>query len=360
MTNPTTPSNIDVNIDSHDEHEATFVPTPNRKSRQASSPSASDAVLTLPVDKVKVVRNIRTTIDKKGIEQLAASIRNEGQLTPIVVQKIDDDTYGIVFGHRRHAAIMLNAAKHDGDGLVRCTLRNNVKPEDLAFIQLAENIQREDMRDSETAVALAQLKTERNISTKDIATRIGLGERQTRNYISIGLAPDFIRSFLDAVEVSVKVKDSDGKQALDADGTPIVETRNLAGLSLDKVLLLIAHHSALTDAEATFIKTSPSYKPKADKQTRALAQQCAAGEWTKQELADRIKRSNAPSAEEPPTAPQDSTKPAYRFTKDVIHMNVERIKQLPHAERRAMVAALQAALINLGPDIIQAVDIRGA
>ncbi len=359
MTNPTTPSHIDLSSASPDEHEATFVPGPNRKSRHASPPpSSSEAVLTLPVDKVKVVKNVRTTLDKKGIEQLATSIRNEGQLTPIVVQKLDDDTYGIVFGHRRHAAIVLNATKHDGDGLVRCTVRNNVKAEDLPFIQLAENMQREDMRDSETAVALAQLKTERNISTKDIAARIGLGERQARNYVLIGLAPDFIRSFLDGVEVSVKVKDSEGKQALDADGNPAIETRHLTGLSIDKVLLLIAHHSALTDAEATFLKTSPAYKPKADKQTRALAQQCAAGEWTKQQLADRIKRNNTPSSDEPAPTPQD--KPAYRITKDVIHINMDRIKQLPHAERRAMAAALQAALINLGPDMFQAVDIRGA
>lgn len=142
MTNPTTTSVIDLASASFDDNEATFVPAANRKSRQAASPAtstntSSDAVLLIPVDRVRVLKNVRATLDKKGIEQLATSIRNEGQLAPIVVQKLDDDSYGIVFGHRRHAAIALNAAKHNGHGLVRCTVRNNVKAEDLAFIQLA-------------------------------------------------------------------------------------------------------------------------------------------------------------------------------------------------------------------------------
>ncbi len=363
MNNPTTTSSFDIDNASLDQGETTFVPAANRKSRQAVSSSASstttsEAVLTIPADRVKVVKNIRT-IDKKGVEQLAQSIRNEGQLSPIVVQKIDDDSYGIVFGHRRHAAIALNAAKHGGDGLVRCTVRNNINPDDLPFIQLTENLQREDMRDSETALTLAQLKTQRGMSTKDLAARVSLGERQVRNYIQIGLAPDFIRRFLDTVEVTVKLKDEHGKAMLAADGSPITESRELPGLAMEKVIALINHHAELDAAESVFIKATPSYKPKAEKQTRALAQQCAVNEWTKQQLTDRIKKlrstsqSDAGEEVEVPRAP-------YRITKDVIHLDLPRVKTMSHADRRAMAAALQAALIALDADVFLTVDIRGA
>ncbi len=358
MTNPTTTSTIDIASASFDENEATFVPAPNRKSRQQTPSSSTDTVLTIPVDRLKVIKNVRTTLDKKGIEQLAHSIRIEGQLSPIVVQKLDDDSYGIVFGHRRHAAIALNAAKYSGDGLIRCSVRNNISADDLPFVQLAENMQREDMRDSETALTLAQLKTDRNMSIKELAARVSLSERQVRTYVDIGLAPDFIRGFLDVVEVNAKVKDETGKPSLSPDGSPVTEIRHLAGLSMDKVAFLIKHHAELADAEALFIKTTPAYKPKAEKQIRALAQQCAAGEWTKQQLAERIKKLRSPGNTE--THDADAERPAYAITKQVIRLDIARIKALPQAERLAMAAALQAALVAMGADVFQSVDIRGA
>lgn len=72
-------------------------------------PSGTECIESIHVSKIKVVSNVRVTpFDKKALEALAATIQTDGQLEPVQVRLLEDGTYALTLGHRRHAAVALN------------------------------------------------------------------------------------------------------------------------------------------------------------------------------------------------------------------------------------------------------------
>lgn len=91
--------------------------------------------------------------DRIALESLAEDMYENGQHQPIVVKQMDDGMYQIIMGERRWRAAKLNFAKHDAD-TVKAIVRNDLSGEKLKLAQLAENLQREDLSDLETAMFL--------------------------------------------------------------------------------------------------------------------------------------------------------------------------------------------------------------
>lgn len=93
--------------------------------------------------------------DQMALESLAEDMYENGQHQPIVVKQMDDGMYQIVMGERRWRAAKLNFEKHgDGADTVKAIVRNDLAGEKLKLAQLAENLQREDLSDLETAMFL--------------------------------------------------------------------------------------------------------------------------------------------------------------------------------------------------------------
>lgn len=80
----------------------------------------------------------------RGIEQLAESIRLNGQVQPIVV----DENYELIAGERR-----LRACQHLNLPQVEVVIREGLTPRQKKIMELEENIQREDMTWQEVASA---------------------------------------------------------------------------------------------------------------------------------------------------------------------------------------------------------------
>lgn len=117
------------------------------------------------------------------LEALAASIKEHGVLQPIVVVA-NDDKYTIVAGERRWRASKL-AGLETIPAIVR-TLTDQNRLE----LSLIENVQREDLNAIEIATAYAKLKTQFNLTSKQIAQKVGKSESAVINTMRLLNLPD--------------------------------------------------------------------------------------------------------------------------------------------------------------------------
>ena len=125
----------------------------------------------------------RRDFKQEQLEALADSIREHGVLMPIVVTK-EGDKYKIVAGERRWRASKI-AGLEKIPSIVR-TLDAQKRLE----VSLIENVQREDLNAIETATAYAKLKNQFNLSTAEVAKRVGKSEPAVINTMRLLTLPD--------------------------------------------------------------------------------------------------------------------------------------------------------------------------
>ena len=139
----------------------------------------------------------RHEFSKEAIEALAASIKEHGVLQPIVVTK-EDGKYKIVAGERRW-----RASKIAGLDKIPAIIRT-LDSQNRLELSIIENAQREDLNAIELATAYAKLKTQFNLSSKDIAAKVGKSEASIQNTMRLLNLPD------DVKKIMVKEKLSEG------------------------------------------------------------------------------------------------------------------------------------------------------
>ncbi|PTY07517.1 hypothetical protein DB347_09490 [Opitutaceae bacterium EW11] len=129
----------------------------------------------------------------RGIEDLAASIRNQGLLSPIVVEPLEGSTrYRIIAGHRRHAAFSLAKPGAPIPAIVR-TVAEQTRRE----LQIVENLQREQLAPLEEALALKELQHDFGLSQKQLAERLGRSEASLSELLRLlDLAPEIQEDLL--------------------------------------------------------------------------------------------------------------------------------------------------------------------
>jgi ParB family chromosome partitioning protein len=108
----------------------------------------------------------RTRFAEAGLEELAASIRSNGIVQPIVVRR-HGDRYQIVAGERRW-----RAAQRAGLRRVPVTLRD-IPDEKLLEIALIENIQRQELNPVEEARAYRKLLDNIGFTQEELSERVG-------------------------------------------------------------------------------------------------------------------------------------------------------------------------------------------
>src|SRR5690242_8368823 len=102
--------------------------------------SQSDALRNLPIDALQPGKyQPRTHMDQEALGELAASIKAQGVMQPILVRPVAGDRYEIIAGERRW-----RAARIAGLGTVPALVRDVPDRQALA-VSLIENIQREDL-----------------------------------------------------------------------------------------------------------------------------------------------------------------------------------------------------------------------
>ena len=120
----------------------------------------------------------RTVFQADRLEELAASIRANGIIQPIVVRQ-HNDTYQIIAGERRW-----RAAKLAGVTEVPVVVQDVADPRMLE-LALIENIQREDLNPIETAHAYDRLSRELGLSHEENGRRTGKDRTSITNIVRL-------------------------------------------------------------------------------------------------------------------------------------------------------------------------------
>lgn len=141
---------------------------------------------TLPTDQIEPdSEQPRRTFDGAGLEELAASIRAQGILQPLVVRRNGDRPgFTVVAGERR-----LRAARLAGLDEVPCMVLTGESLKDARLAQLAENLQREDLAPMEEALAVARLAEVDRLNQEELARTLGKSSTYISRLFSISRIP---------------------------------------------------------------------------------------------------------------------------------------------------------------------------
>ena len=147
--------------------------------------SGSDAVTTLPIAALQPGKyQPRSRMDQDALNALAASIKAQGIMQPILVRPVGGGNHEIIAGERRW-----RAARIAGLSSVPVLVRDVPDQQALA-VALIENIQREDLNALEEAVGIERLINEFALTHQAVADAIGKSRAAVTNLLRLlELAP---------------------------------------------------------------------------------------------------------------------------------------------------------------------------
>ena len=138
----------------------------------------------------------RKHFDKEALEQLAASITENGLLQPILVREYGEGRYQIIAGERRFRASKLAGLTE----IPAIVLERDDKK--AAQIALIENIQRENLNPIEEALAYRSLSQEYDMTQEELSSKVGKSRSAIANSIRLLDLPDEIITMVASGELS--------------------------------------------------------------------------------------------------------------------------------------------------------------
>jgi ParB family chromosome partitioning protein len=149
-----------------------------------SDAKADDELRNLPVERLKPGKyQPRTHMDQESLAELAASIKAQGVMQPILVRAVDTtpgaERYEIVAGERRWRASQL-AGLSEVPVLVR-----SIPDEQALAMALIENIQRENLNPLEEAQGLQRLIDEFGLTHQQAADAVGRSRPAASNLLRL-------------------------------------------------------------------------------------------------------------------------------------------------------------------------------
>jgi ParB family chromosome partitioning protein len=161
-----------------------------KQSQHQQSASASEDkdgdLKNIPIDLIQRGKyQPRTDMHEEALKELAASIKSQGVMQPIVIRPLSSDKYEIIAGERRWRASQIAGLD---------TIPAIIKPvgdEAAIAMSLIENIQRENLNPIEEAMALKRLQDEFELTQQEVADAVGKSRATVTNLLRlIGLHID--------------------------------------------------------------------------------------------------------------------------------------------------------------------------
>lgn len=121
----------------------------------------------IPINQIFASSNYRKTFKDKSLAELAASIKANGVLQPIIVRPSEPGKFTIIAGERRY-----RASKLAGLVTIPAVVRDIPIAETLK-LQIIENIQREGVPFMEEAYAIKKLRDDLVLDRSEIAKMVG-------------------------------------------------------------------------------------------------------------------------------------------------------------------------------------------
>jgi ParB family chromosome partitioning protein len=127
----------------------------------------------------------------EALEELAASIKAQGLIQPVVVRALGKNSYELIAGERRWRAAQ-RAQLAELPALVK-----RVPEESVPAMALIENIQREDLTPLEEADALKRLIDDFDLTHQQAADAVGRSRASVSNLLRLTELPASIKKLLD-------------------------------------------------------------------------------------------------------------------------------------------------------------------
>ena len=202
---------------------------------------------------VESATNPRKRFDEKNLEELAASMRTQGILAPLLVRELEESKYEVVAGARRLRAARLAELETVPVRVVKLTDAESIEA------QVVENLQREDIHPLEESLGFKSLLQlgEPTYTITSIAARAGKSEAYVQGRIKLAdLIPSVAEAFLkDTIAIGhalliAKLPDSQQQETFNAafrgmwttDGNSqvLIPVRELAAWIESNILLQLA------------------------------------------------------------------------------------------------------------------------
>ena len=138
-----------------------------------------NGLLLIPIERIFRDENQpRKEFDKDKIEELAQSINKNGLIQPLIVTKKDSENYTLVAGERRWRASQIANLKI----LPALLLPTDLNKDEVSLI---ENIQRENLKVTEEALAYQRLIEKNNYTHDQLSNIVGKSRSHITNLLRI-------------------------------------------------------------------------------------------------------------------------------------------------------------------------------
>ncbi len=127
----------------------------------------------------------------EALDELAASIRAQGMIQPVVVRELGRNSYELIAGERRW-----RAAQRAQLGEIPALIKQ-VTEQAVPAMALIENIQRQDLTPLEEADALKRLIDDFDLTHQQAADAVGRSRASVSNMLRLTEMPESIRKLLD-------------------------------------------------------------------------------------------------------------------------------------------------------------------
>jgi len=127
---------------------------------------------------------------EKGLEELAASIKEKGLLQPLLVREVTPGIYEIVAGERRFQAARLAGLKRVP------VIVKELSHQETLELALIENLQREDLNPIEEALGYQRLMEEFDLTQEEVAQKVGKSRAAVANTLRLLKLPAFLQDDL--------------------------------------------------------------------------------------------------------------------------------------------------------------------
>lgn len=131
----------------------------------------------------------RKTFDDNSIEELAASIKEHGVISPIIVREVLKG-YEIIAGERRWRATQ-RAKLATIPAVVR-----NFTDQQVMEIALIENLQREDLNAMEIALAYQALIDQFSLTQEELSLKVGKSRSHIANFLRLLQLPEEVKQLV--------------------------------------------------------------------------------------------------------------------------------------------------------------------
>ncbi len=214
-----------------------------------STSKQNDVLRDLKVEQLKPGKyQPRSRMDEASLNELAASIRVQGVMQPILARELPEGGYEIIAGERRWRAAQLAELK-----IVPVIVRK--VPDNAALaMALIENIQREDLNPLEEAIGIQRLIDEFQMTHQAAADAVGRSRSAASNLLRLLKLPQAVQDML--MEGSLDM--GHARSLLSLEGSQQVLLANkivLEGLSVREAEKLVQQQGEQSPAKSTAQKT---------------------------------------------------------------------------------------------------------